>query len=333
MSVVVWALGIVLALAGVVALGFGVRINEFSVGHALIIAGTTALVGGIVAMALASVIGKLARIAKSLEAQSAVPAGSAAEFAPAPLQRLEVAPAPPLAKTQPPAEPLAVAAPPADLDVAALGPPEPVLPEARPVETKPAADAKVDVSASAIERLRSSIGRPAKSDIVAEAEDVPLSPSAPAPPSARNGAGGHEPKIADHAAPNPNSAADTLKNKRLDFLFRSRAAKPPPGEAAAPQWPKRSGREGQNGNGSYVPSAATGTARPNPPPPLVEPRGRAAGPPPRPEPTRTAILKSGVVDGMAYTLYVDGSIEAQLPQGTVRFASITELRAHIENNS
>ena len=46
-----------------------------------------------------------------------------------------------------------------------------------------------------------------------------------------------------------------------------------------------------------------------------------------------AILKSGVVDGMAYTLYADGSIEAQLPQGTVRFGSITELRAHIESNS
>jgi hypothetical protein len=41
------------------------------------------------------------------------------------------------------------------------------------------------------------------------------------------------------------------------------------------------------------------------------------------------ILKSGVLDGMAYTLYSDGSIEAELPQGTKRFASIPELRAHI----
>jgi hypothetical protein len=45
------------------------------------------------------------------------------------------------------------------------------------------------------------------------------------------------------------------------------------------------------------------------------------------------ILKSGVVDGMAYTLYADGSIEAKLPHGTVRFGSIAELRAHIESNS
>jgi hypothetical protein len=41
-------------------------------------------------------------------------------------------------------------------------------------------------------------------------------------------------------------------------------------------------------------------------------------------------LKSGVVEGMAYTLYSDGSIEAQLPQGKLRFGSITALRNHIE---
>ena len=45
------------------------------------------------------------------------------------------------------------------------------------------------------------------------------------------------------------------------------------------------------------------------------------------------VLKSGTVEGMAYTLYSDGSIEAQLPQGMVRFGSITELRNHIENES
>lgn len=46
-----------------------------------------------------------------------------------------------------------------------------------------------------------------------------------------------------------------------------------------------------------------------------------------PEPVR--IFKSGVIDGMAYTLYTDGSIEAELPQGTVKFASIDELRAYL----
>ena len=52
----------------------------------------------------------------------------------------------------------------------------------------------------------------------------------------------------------------------------------------------------------------------------------------KPEPP-AAILKSGVVDGMGYTLYVDGSIEAELPDGILRFASINELRDHLAKNS
>jgi hypothetical protein len=55
-------------------------------------------------------------------------------------------------------------------------------------------------------------------------------------------------------------------------------------------------------------------------------RPAPAAPPPVPE---VSIFKSGVIDGMAYTLYTDGSIEAELPQGTVKFASIDELRAYL----
>jgi xanthosine utilization system XapX-like protein len=46
-----------------------------------------------------------------------------------------------------------------------------------------------------------------------------------------------------------------------------------------------------------------------------------------------SVLESGIVNGVAYTLYSDGSIEAQLPQGTLRFGSITELRNHIEQST
>jgi hypothetical protein len=45
------------------------------------------------------------------------------------------------------------------------------------------------------------------------------------------------------------------------------------------------------------------------------------------------IVKSGVVDSMAYSLYSDGSIEAQMPEGMVRFASIDELRAHLDERN
>jgi len=43
-----------------------------------------------------------------------------------------------------------------------------------------------------------------------------------------------------------------------------------------------------------------------------------------------AALKSGIIEGMAYTLYSDGSIDAELPQGKLRFGSIRALRDHIE---
>ncbi len=55
------------------------------------------------------------------------------------------------------------------------------------------------------------------------------------------------------------------------------------------------------------------------------PAARSEEPPPQ-----VTVLKSGVVDGMAYSLYSDGSIEAQMPEGMMRFASIDELRAHLD---
>lgn len=44
------------------------------------------------------------------------------------------------------------------------------------------------------------------------------------------------------------------------------------------------------------------------------------------EPT---VVRSGIIAGMAYTLYSDRSIEAELPAGTVRFGSIEELQQHV----
>jgi hypothetical protein len=73
-----------------------------------------------------------------------------------------------------------------------------------------------------------------------------------------------------------------------------------------------------------VAPALAGGSEPTPKAPPAE--VRQDGPAP------VSVLKSGVVEGMAYTLYSDGSIEAQLPGGMVRFGSITELRDHIEKN-
>jgi hypothetical protein len=70
---------------------------------------------------------------------------------------------------------------------------------------------------------------------------------------------------------------------------------------------------------------------------FTEPGSDAAGAERNPPPAargdsapQVTVLKSGVVDGMAYSLYSDGSIEAQMPEGMMRFASIDELRSHLD---
>jgi len=91
----------------------------------------------------------------------------------------------------------------------------------------------------------------------------------------------------------------------------------PPAEPAAPTppsfddaWPKseRGRRAGRPGGEADAPPASAD----------------------REERPQVTVLKSGVVDGMAYSLYSDGSIEAQMPEGMMRFASIDELRAHLD---
>jgi hypothetical protein len=76
--------------------------------------------------------------------------------------------------------------------------------------------------------------------------------------------------------------------------------------------------------------------RPEPPraePPRIEQRPELLRPESlRGEPRPVSVLKSGVIDEMAYTLFTDGSIEAQMPDGTMRFASIEELRRHLDQN-
>lgn len=48
-----------------------------------------------------------------------------------------------------------------------------------------------------------------------------------------------------------------------------------------------------------------------------------------PEEPSITVLKAGTIGGMAYKLYSDGSIEADLPDGTLRFASLQDLREHV----
>lgn len=305
MSVILLVPGILLAAAGGALIGFGIPIKELPLGTTLILAGAFAFVGGLLLVGLSAVVAELARVTAALkgaqpQAQTAahparieLPAPSAETVAREPVKEVVNEPVP----VTPPA------------------------PSPAPAPPSPA----VEVSASAIERLRSNIPRPDKA--VPEAEDtVPLSPNG------QQAAHPIEPPVQPGPVPRSGGAAAVeTREPRLDFLFRPRQTRPAPQQEAFDSlWPKRGGREGQPDPRLEVARApAAGTAA------HVAPATEAP-PPPAPAPAQqertVAILKSGVVDGMAYTLYADGSIEAQLPQGTVRFGSIAELRAHIENN-
>jgi hypothetical protein len=95
------------------------------------------------------------------------------------------------------------------------------------------------------------------------------------------------------------------------------AVKPEPHPSFDDAWPKgdRSRRDVGATRGSRSSSTTEGVSPAAPPAPDV------------------VVVKSGVVDGMAYSLYSDGSIEAQMPEGMTRFASIDELRNHLDQRS
>jgi hypothetical protein len=195
-------------------------------------------------------------------------------------------------------------------------PPKPKVEERIPEPV--AGDSGAQISPSAIERLRSSLVR-ADRKPGGEPEAAPLAPAVepPAPqvmPAAAKGANGATP-------PAGVDAGEAPKKAPLDFLFRGKQREAPP-ESFESVWPKRQQRKDEQADAGEPPRT-----------PRERPRPHETAPAASEEPRQPAILKSGVVDGMAYTLYADGSIEAQLPQGTVRFGSIAELRAHIENNS
>jgi hypothetical protein len=314
MSVILFILGIVATGTGIVAIGFGIPINEFNLGNTLIVSGTIASAAGLILIGLAAAVDQLTQIVQALRPRASArpsPQPPAAEPA---LPGARLSPIPGQAAGSAPGQvPLAPKAP---MPAPPRGPgfARPKV-EDRAPEPAPA-EPESEVSPSAIERLRSSLGRPErKVSEPADAQDVAYAPAVPpaGPSIGPNGAGG---------------AGEAHKKPPLDFLFRSKAREPQP-EPFDAVWPKRGPRRSDEQANADEPVKPAPAEVPSERPYLSNTPAASADDEPRP----AAILKSGVVDGMAYTLYADGSIEAQLPQGTVRFGSIAELRSHIENNS
>ena len=184
-----------------------------------------------------------------------------------------------------------------------------------------------------------------ESRVPPEARSRPILPTAPAQQQADN-TDGMPPMREDIPSRAPASAESELAEAapvqparpKRNLLFSSSMRKEregaPGAEGVEPKpanfedaWPKvyrsRGGDVPTQRRGSRVPSSAReGNAGAAP--------GRSPPPVPSEAQPAVTVLKSGVVDGMAYTLYSDGSIEAQMPEGLMRFASLDELTAHID---
>jgi len=338
-------LSAIAAAVGVFAIGFGFAIpHEFAFGNTLIMAGTTSVVGSMVMFGLAAAVRQLRRIADgTAPRQVPVRRQPSPETAEAPAAAPRQAPGPRV-----PYPPRAGA-------------------DAREVrfEARPAAPAAEAPEATPVERPRpNALGATRTSGdapMMEEYEEMTLAPNRMAAAVAgRGGAPTAEPRPspADIMARLSNLAAAPGRPAPAPRSEPPRAAPPieqrPASEQQRPNmfdalWPAP--RASQSETIARAPKTEPKVdMRPEPklemrPEPKPEPRfeppigrernepavnAREPMAPPANEPRPIAILKSGVIDGMAYTLYTDGSIEAELPQGTMRFASIDELRSHLE---
>ena len=79
MPALLYGIGVFALFAGLVMIGFGIPINEFSFGNTLIGAGTTAGIGGLIIIGLGVVAGQMRRVAEALTVQSSARLGQPIE--------------------------------------------------------------------------------------------------------------------------------------------------------------------------------------------------------------------------------------------------------------
>ena len=304
MMVVLLVAGIGLLLAGLGAIGFGIPINEFGFGNTLIQAGTVAACTGMLLLGLWTAVKELKTIARRLG-----PAGAAIESrAESPSQPVPAGAAPRnqaaensgfFGRDQAGSE--AGHVEPATPSPAAS--PPPWFGEAAPRERAqddsslaPAAAEPAPAPKPKRNLLFSSSSRKERERAQARTTDPSMTVPHPEPMA--------PPPVPESSETPPASFDDAWPK-----LDRSRSDIPPP---------RRAGRAPST---FAEPDPAADSADRYPPAVRNE------------DPAQVTVLKSGVVDGMAYSLYSDGSIEAQMPEGMMRFASIDELRSHLDQRS
>lgn len=330
----VFSLGVIAIVIGVAAIAFGIPINEFGLGNTLIVAGTTAASAGLIVVALGAVLRAIER--SEGRAHSEVAAGPDIEpdIQPKAAERRTSAPAaePRVAESEWPPQP----AEPAPPRVAAG--PEGGRPE-MPLAGRPAWSKARD------EAPRAWAPPPARAEREApprraRAEQPPPEPSAEPPPDAfqDHEFAAPEPSPPDEAveAPAdeaPASAGPPERRRFFTWTRRSTGAREAGGAPAdAPSEPSLSesvaraeaARRTDREDREAIRRMARQTLERAPPPPEPEPELEPVAE------DRVEVLRSGMVGDMSYTLYTDGSIDAEFVDGKLRFDSIEHLRRHLE---
>lgn len=356
MSLLLTLLGGLCAAAGLLALGFGIPVKEFSIGNTMIIAGAISLGTGFLLVGLAAAVRELRRLGNQLEAlapgrlpsatmrPSGFPKlGPLPEFRSAPKDEAEWLPHD-LRPSSAPAQ--AAPLPWADReqeDVPVSGE-SPVSAEGSSIETERQKLSPESAVPEGREQLSPRDEKLASEHLPREHEesgappsDLPSIATRFGFPSRRGAArsddsGGASP----FAATRPSRSERKLEGQPTEAPVAPRhtiqeAPVTAPGGDASPasdqgapfdeMWPSPSEDSTPAEETHAAPAAAETLSH-------RDEQAPATAPAEQPVPVR--ILKSGVVEGMAYTLYSDGSIEAQLADGVVRFASIDELRLHLD---
>lgn len=313
MSVFLLLLGVVTTAAGLALVASGATTDTD-----IITPGTITAVGGLLLVGIGLVVRELQRIEQALH--PAHPGEAPAVAGAEPPARI---PFPPKPKTNSQPEPLVADTTPSSPAAQPVSA-DPPSPPAAPSPAAPPAPAAAEDGA--FERMRAKFPTLARLEngTVVDRPDVPMVTQ---PPPPAEGNVGEVKKAAVVAGGRTNGAAPPRAAPRLDTT-KTRPAAPDRAKTSVFNafWPAAPRRD--------APMAPTHVAAPAPPPPsetaavrgTAHDSSSAAGDAAAP----VSALKSGVVEGMAYTLYSDGSIEAQLPQGKLRFGSITALRNHIE---
>lgn len=285
--------GTVVLCVGVLAIVFGIPVKEFSFGNTMILAGSVVACTGLLLIGLYMVGRELQNLARQLG--SRVPAQPLTPQVPTPN-------APVTAEA--PARPL----------------PPPLLREPRAAERK--------------EETLFPRDQPALDDF---AEDR-LSPGASLPSASAPSF-----SIPRPAEPAPRPRIDGAERERRNILFSSTRREPAQDAPIKPEDDFSAGESHATEleNSRPFESAWPQQDRPHPEPDFSdvsesrdpESRRDRYQPARRADATSVTVVKSGVVDSMAYSLYSDGSIEAQMPEGMVRFASLEELRTHLDQRA